>query len=72
MKQMTKTKELNTAEAINKIRTEKGITMQDLSEASGISISAICRYEKGARAPRMDSFTKLMDALDTEILLTNK
>ena len=72
MKQIKTSDELNTAEAINKIRTERGITMQDLAEASGVSISAISKYESGKRAPRMDSFTKLMDALDTEILLTNK
>ena len=72
MKQVTMTDELNTAEAINKIRTEKGVTMQYLSEASGVSISAISKYESGKRSPRMDSFTKLMGALDTEIILSNK
>ena len=72
MKQVTMTDELNTAEAINKIRTEKGVTMQDLSEASGVSISAISKYESGKRSPRMDSFTKLMGALDTVIILSNK
>ena len=72
MKQIKISDELNTAEAINKIRTERGITMQSLADASGVSISAISKYESGKRAPRMDSFTKLMDALDTEIILTDK
>lgn len=72
MKEIKISGELNTAEAINKIRTDKGVTMQDLSEASGVSISAICRYEKGARTPGVGTFIKLMDALGTDILLAEK
>ena len=66
MKQILISDELNTGEMIKKIRAEKNITMQDLSEASGVSISAICRYEKGARIPR------LMKAMDADVTIVTK
>lgn len=72
MKQIQISDELNTGEMIKKIRAEKNITMQDLSEASGVSISAICRYEKGARVPNMGTFDRLMKAMDADVTIVTK
>ena len=36
---------------IKRIRKDKGITIQELSERTGISISSLSMYENGKRVP---------------------
>lgn len=46
-------------------RTERGWTLKDLSEASGVSISQLSSIERGAHLPSMESFLAIAAALDT-------
>lgn len=50
-------------------RTDAGMTMTDLSEASGVSISAISRYEDGSRKPSAEILSKLLTALGKEVVI---
>ena len=43
--------------------------MTDLSEASGVSISAISRYEDGSRKPSAEILSKLLTALGKEVVI---
>lgn len=54
---------------ITESRTDAGMTMTDLSEASGVSISAISRYEDGSRKPSAEILSKLLTALGKEVVI---
>jgi DNA-binding NtrC family response regulator len=45
-------------------RTERGWTLRDLSEASGISVSQLSAIERGAHLPSMESLLAVANALD--------
>jgi transcriptional regulator with XRE-family HTH domain len=50
----------------NKIKTmriARRLSQQDLSELTGLSISAIRSYEYGRRKPKQETVKKIMDAL---------
>lgn len=49
---------------LKEIRKEKGITQQDLAEASGVCQSQIARYESGERMPRPKVAQRLAKVLD--------
>lgn len=54
---------------ITESRTDAGMTMTDLSEASGVSISAISRYEDGSRKPSAEILSRLLTALGKEVVI---
>ncbi len=45
-------------------RTEKGWTLKDLSEASGVSVSQISSIERGAHLPSVESLLSLASAME--------
>lgn len=45
------------------VRTEKGITLEELSKMSGISTSSLNRYECGQVSPPLDKLEKIAAAL---------
>jgi len=45
-------------------RTEKGWTLKDLSEASGISVSQLSSIERGSHLPSVESLLAVSEALD--------
>lgn len=49
-------------------RTEKGITLIELSEQTGISKSALSNYENNKRYPNMEQMERIAKALDTSII----
>jgi transcriptional regulator with XRE-family HTH domain len=51
-------------ERIKQARKRKKITMSELADRSGLSTSAISRYERGERKPTFDALSALADALD--------
>ena len=59
--------EIRPGEVIKRLRTEKGLTISELSRATGLSKSAISRWESGKRLPSIDSFVCVLAALDTEV-----
>lgn len=52
---------------IKEIRTEKGITREDLAKAIGTSPAIIGRYERNERTPSIDITKKIAQALDVSI-----
>lgn len=50
--------------AIKKIRTEKGLSQEDLSEKSELSLRTIQRLENGKSEPRGDTLKRLTNALE--------
>jgi len=57
---------------IKKIRKEKNLTQKQLSELSGINLSAITSIEYNNRIPDVDTVDKLINALGCEILVRRK
>ena len=62
------------AEKINKIRTDKGLTQEDLAEKSKLSLRTIQRIENGINTPRPKTLVMLCEALeiDSSELIPNK
>lgn len=54
-------------ENIRKLRLEKGLTQKDLAEKSGTSLSALNKYERGDRTPKIDSLEKIAEALNVQV-----
>ena len=50
-----------------KARTEKGISLMELSRRTGISKSALNNYENGKRQPNLLQLELIAKALDTSI-----
>ncbi len=50
---------------IRVVRTEKGWTLKDLSEASGISVSQLSSIERGSHLPSVESLLAVAQALET-------
>lgn len=52
--------------AIRMARTEKGWTLKDLCEASGVSVSQLSSIERGAHLPSLESMVQIAVALDSK------
>ena len=52
---------------LKKIRTEKGITQEQLANQVGVLNTSICNYETGLREPNLDTLKKLATALDVTV-----
>lgn len=50
---------------LKKLRTDKGLSLQELSEKSGVSISYMNEIENGKKYPKPDKITMLAEALGT-------
>lgn len=60
---------MNTGEKIKFRRIELKMTQKKLAELSGISESAIRKYEKGERIPKVEQLQKLANALNLSSLV---
>lgn len=71
-------RKIELSNAIKKIRTEKGLSQEDLSEKSELSLRTIQRLENGKSEPRGDTLKRLSNALElpanyfNNILFNNK
>ncbi len=54
---------------ISEAREEKGLSLRDLAERTGLSSSALSRYEDGSRQPTIEALNKILDALDRGIII---
>ena len=52
------------SERLKAIREDKGLTQQELSNRSGVSLRTIQNYESGAYSPRFGAVDKLAEALE--------
>ena len=54
--------------SLEKIRKEKGMTMQKLADLSGLSLGYICHLEKGSRNnPSIETMEKIAKALNKSV-----
>ncbi len=53
---------MDPATSLKKARTEAGLSQRRLAVRSGIPQSAIARIERGRVVPRIDTFTRLLEA----------
>lgn len=58
------------AKAIRVARTTKGMTVQQLADASGVSMSSINNIDAGRTYPSTDTLAKLFDALGVTVELS--
>lgn len=58
---------MNFAEVLKTLRKEKGISQQELANATGIKQSSIGMYEIGARMPSYDALYALADYFNVDV-----
>jgi len=58
-------KEERVGDRIRRLRTEKGVSLDALSDATGCSIQELKTYEDGTAQPQLGALMKLSRALDT-------
>lgn len=54
-------------ETVRNIRSQKGITLQNLSTKTGLSTGLLSQFERGISTIAIDSLYKIADVLDTDI-----
>jgi len=59
---------MNLQEVIKKRRKTLGISQQDLSEMSGVSLPTVKDIERGIANPSLSTISKLLDVLGMEII----
>lgn len=57
---------------ITQLRKERGYTIRDLAERCKMHIANLSLIEQGKRSPKVDTLTKILDALDAEIKIIKK
>ena len=62
----------NIGETIKMLRTDRGLTLNQLAEKTRLSSSIISRYERGKRVPTLSSFMAIIRALDAEIFFVKR
>lgn len=58
---------MNFPDRLTMIRKSQGLTQQSLSEAAGLHINQIRRYEAGTAQPTLEGLTKLAKALHVSL-----
>lgn len=64
-------KETNLGLIVKKLRETKGMSKGELSEAVGISESHLRKIEAGHRLPGIQTYQKMMVALEADIVIKN-
>ena len=62
----------NIGETIKMLRTDRGLTLNQLASMTRLSSSIISRYERGKRVPTLSSFMAIMRALDAEVFFAKR
>lgn len=56
-------------EVLRTIRKNKGIKLKELAQMTGLTESAISKYENDKRKPSMENYFKLLEALGADIYI---
>lgn len=72
IKSIEYTGDRSVGDSIKALRTERGLTIRELATRTGLSAAAISRWESGQRVPSVDSFNRVMTALDAELTVISK
>ena len=57
------------AEQVVEHRRARDLSQQELAELCGTTQSAIARFERGGRPPRIDTLLRIAEALDCELVV---
>lgn len=57
------------AEQVVAQRRARDLSQQELAELCGTTQSAIARFERGGRPPRVDTLLRIAEALDCELVI---
>ena len=60
----------NIPEVLKYLRNRIGIIKTELSRRSGVSLTAIIRYENGERIPNLTTLWKMLDVLKADVEIT--
>lgn len=52
---------------IREVRRQRGLTLEKLGEAIGLSSNTISRYETGAREPKLKNWIRMVQALNVDV-----
>ena len=58
---------VNIGERVKASRTKQGMTLKDLSEKTGLSVSYLSQFERGLSTVALDSLMKIADALQEDV-----
>jgi transcriptional regulator with XRE-family HTH domain len=53
---------------LKSLRTDRGLTQEQLADATELSIESISNMERGIFGPRFDNLGKIASALDIEVM----
>jgi transcriptional regulator with XRE-family HTH domain len=59
-------------ESIKDLRTARGLSIRELATKTGLSASAISRWESGSRTPTVEHYNKMMTVLGAELIVIEK
>lgn len=60
---------INTSAALKELRSACGVSLRNLAEDTGVSVSAMSRWERGKRVPDVERFEKVLNALGAELIV---
>ncbi len=59
--------DMDLAQTLRRLRTEGGLTQEDLAHRSGITVAALARIERGQANPTWTTVRRLADGLETTL-----
>ena len=59
---------MNTGEIVRTARENRGLTVMELANKTGLCFTTIYSIEKGKVSPRMDTMLQIMNTLDYDIV----
>lgn len=63
---------LDAGNVIKSLRTDQDITLRQLAKDAGVSESGLSRWENGNRIPNIDTFIRVLKALNADIVVIRK
>jgi transcriptional regulator with XRE-family HTH domain len=60
------------ADKVAERRQDRGLSQRELAELVGTTQSAIARLERGGRPPRIDTWLRIADALECDLVVDLK
>ena len=63
---------MNVGNEIKQLRIKRDISVRELAEKTGYNISNLSLIETGKRQPQLDTLTRILDALDAELVIKEK
>lgn len=72
IKTLAQTGDKSVGDSIRNLRMARGLSIRELAAETGLSPAATSRWESGKRIPSVESFNKVMAALNAELTVIAK